>query len=160
MNEVRRTPIDFDALELGSSISIDKLERILEMSRHLTKFQLAVLNLSTTISKYLTVKHGRFIAVAQVKGELRVLTDSERVEYHEKTMERARRDLRNGLRSMQSIDVTNITDDERKKLERQMVVGAAELLAMKSIRKQFPHPPRERSTPSVLPPRDQAGSSG
>jgi len=144
----KRVPIDFNLINIGDTIPIDVLETALKCDRRLAEFNIKVMNLAGELSQFLSQKHGRFIAVAQVKRALRVLTDQERVDYHEREMKAGRRKLQHGVYAMRNIDTTVLSAQDQQKLDRQILIGSMELVSMRSIRRNLPRNTKPQALPT------------
>lgn len=153
MNDARPYPFDFDALEKGQTITPEELASKCGHAPGTRKYQLAVLGYRDLIMKRLKAL-GR-PATVKIQGEgLRILTDSEAVQYNDKRMGQSDKHKRVTFRRMRDVDRTQLSEDEARNHERRLFVRSKELVAVKlASREAVKELEHKRRTP--LPPPEK-----
>jgi hypothetical protein len=155
MDERREYPFDTDALEKGSRITVEEIEKAYGVSFGTDAYQLASLKAVSYIERRFRDR-GVVVTVVQRKGEVVVLTDSEAAvenarQFDLKMKGAARAHFRN-----MNVDRANLPPGELEVHDRNLEVEgrrrAADRAAMKALPETKPH---ARTTP--LPPGVKAG---
>jgi hypothetical protein len=123
-------PFDFDSLQKGEFIPPEKIEAIVKLPRDHQYYSLKVLALREQIETELDAR-GRPVNVKSEKGGLRILTDEEARPYAEGLFNQAARALRRSHLRSCIIDTTNLSDEDKKRLERTIISQGAKLAAMR-----------------------------
>lgn len=130
-----RYPIDYETLEKGDSIPIERCESILDIQRGDSLYQLGLLKLAQTIMDAM-MEHGRPVQVVQDHGALRVLTDAESSSYQDRRADRALSQMREGVRQLGHCDVSTMSDYEKALHTRRVRVVGGTYLGAKNGRKE------------------------
>jgi len=109
---VSKWPLDFDALEKGSVIDTEDLERILGHKRTTAKYQFGVMALKDRIRKELSMR-GIDAFVIQTRNTLKVLTDEEGSAYGHTRWNRGIATQMRANEGMRKIDVAKIPEDRK-----------------------------------------------
>ena len=80
--DVRRWPIDFDALQKGSFIPVEDLERAFRANRDTRAFNFKVMGLISDIRDFFKDRREQTVTVCQKDGGITVLTDEQAVNYN------------------------------------------------------------------------------
>lgn len=134
MSESELWPVDYDTLEKGDNISPEKCESILKIKRDDKHYGIELLKLKLTIETAM-LERQKPVVVRAVNDGLRVMLDNEASEYvarrflsHERGL--VRDHLRGGR-----VDVSKLSDDERKRHERNTQTQAFKLQALQQARR-------------------------
>ena len=148
MND-QKHPMDFDALNKGAFISPAEVERIMGVPQsNVARFTLAGLRLRAIIHRQLRIRDRPATCVCR-KGGIAVLTDSEAAVYNAK---RFRHGLRHSARSYRravSVDVTQLTEEERRDHDRNLVLNSRILSAVARERKNAIASAHQRVVPTL-----------
>ena len=129
-------PLDFDALGKGSVISADEVSAAIGLPRHDRRFPLRAMRLADSITSALAGR-GLRVIVRSERDALRILTDEEAVEYTERGFVESMRLAARRHVQARSIDAANLSDTSRSKLDRSLIVQAAQLSAATAARRQL-----------------------
>lgn len=153
--QAKRHPIDFEQLNKGDKIGTETIEKITGVSRNDWKrYELAVLTLKEQIEKEMAGR-GTPVVIKIDAGTLLVLTDSEAVQYLNERHRILRRQItRNHGKSVNAVDVRQLTEQERLDHERGVLIRSKELQAMESVRKHLSSPAYKRSVPGLPQPTE------
>jgi hypothetical protein len=150
-SDIQYYPLDFDALQKGDVITIDRLEAITDKQRGTQAFQLAVLSLRERIINECKDRD-RFFTVAIVKGNLRILTDEEAAVYNSRTFKMGMKRSRKSLSRLAKVDMNNLDDLQKKSHERNLIVFGKMLQAARSAQKSLTAAPHQRTLPGLPEP--------
>jgi len=109
MDELRKHPVDFDALQKGQEFTVVDLSEILGQKPDTDGFRFGVLGLQDQIHK----RTGYTAKTTSDKG-LRILTDPEASKHNNRYFMQHLRGAVNRHTLMIQVDVDNLTDDDRK----------------------------------------------
>ena len=157
-SDIQYYPLDFDALQKGDVITIDRLEAITGKQRGTQAFQLAVLSLRERIISECKDRD-KFFTVAIVKGNLRILKDDEAAVYNSRTFKMGMKRSRKSLSRLAKVDVGNLDDLQKKSHERNLIVFGKMLQAARSAQKSLAATPHQRTLPG-LPDKNGNGGEG
>lgn len=150
--KVERFPVDYEALQKGDVITVERLEKITGKSHGTVAHQLGVLQLMGQIERDMWAANKR-VTLKLDKGAIVVCTDSE-------AAIKNARDFMLGLRKLsrshvrnQFVDVSQLADDERAAHERKLEVEGKYLQAVASTRKEIRLQSHSRSTPGLPSPQ-------
>jgi hypothetical protein len=109
--------IDFDSLKKGDELSTERLEEMLGKKANTDEFRFAVMSVQSLIQERTgyTVKCGSDCA-------LRILTDAEASEHNQKLFQQNLRAIANRHALNCQVDVDNLSEDQRKKHDRALMV--------------------------------------
>lgn len=107
-------PIDFSELEKGSYLSPKECEEALGEKRGSKKYQLGLMNLSSEIYRYFQTHFAEVVTTCVHKDGVKVLTDVEASEYNIRGREKALRSLGQSCFRMSAVDLSNLTEDQKK----------------------------------------------
>ncbi len=147
--ETNRYPIDFEALEKGDIIPLEKLEQITQAKKGTETFAFGALQLAASIMKAkddmnepVTVKYN--------KGTLVVLEDLEASYYNDNVVTRGIRKIARGFKRMLSVDTKEFDTDQKDLHYRKLETNGKYLQAIKLIRKgKLILPAHNRATPGL-----------
>jgi uridine kinase len=153
--DAERFPIDYDRLTKGTVIGADVVEKFRAVKCPQTDFEFARLQLRDLVRRELSIRGVSVVIVNDGEG-LRILNDAEAATY---TSERFHLRLRQALRQFgdqMSVDVTQLTDDERRQHERSVEINGkyAQALAQAGSRYQR-MTSHQRATPGLPGPVGQ-----
>lgn len=136
--ETKIYPIDYDALEKGSTISVDELERITGKKSSSYAFALAVLGFVQKLQERLEDRGMECIVVQQKRG-LRILTDIEATEYAYAEFEKHSRAMGRNLRRQLSVDPSGFNDTQKEDHDRRVHRMGFIYSAVKRARREVKH---------------------
>lgn len=130
-------PIDFDSISKGDVITVKQLEEIYGAEYGTKEYNLACMKLIEAIHLH-TARKGCPMRARVDKGAIRILTDSEGVQYAEDRHEASIRSMiRNHAMASATIDAANLTVQERQQeVENQVKRGRA-LIAINKTEKRL-----------------------
>ncbi len=105
-------PIDYDALEKGSVISVEELEHITSKKANTYAFGLAVLAFSQKLQERLE-ERGLDCVIAQEKRGIKILTDIEASQYSNAEFNKHVRGMSRNLKRILSVDTSEFDSDQR-----------------------------------------------
>jgi len=155
MSEPKPYPIDVRALVKGQTITVPELEKILGVTIENPDWWARVL----ILKKKIIIQRARlglpYFTLNQRgwHGGLHVCTDSEATKYTSQRAQHGKRTFRNALRGKLAVDVSQLTDDEKKDHEVTLKRMAFEARAWrKASREAIPElaAPPERTTPKMI----------
>lgn len=129
--EAEPYPIDVNRMQKGEFITADEVERIVLMPRTDAAYSLKVMQLITEISRMLG-QRGRGMVIVQRDCGIRVLTDPEATQYLAKRQGRNVSDIVRTHCRQQLVDVSQLSDDQQAKHERDVGRSAAYVQALAS----------------------------
>lgn len=126
--DARPYPFDLAAIRKGDVIPSSELVPIIGVPVDHKDYNLGLMELATWAERELAASH-RPMVVSCENGTLKFHTDESAVAYTNKQFRSgARRMVRNHRRALQ-IDARNLSADDRQKLNRQLVIQGAALVA-------------------------------
>lgn len=128
-------PIDWDSLNKGDVIPVERLEQITETPRTSELYALKVLRFRHWLESEMKSRF-RPVVTCSDHGALRILTDAEAVEYTAKRFQQAQNTMEASHRKAMDIDVGNLTDGEKRQHRQNTEVQAFVLLANRKALKQ------------------------
>jgi len=128
-------PLDTSALVKGSTISVNELEQITGRTRGTSAFQLDTIQIVSYIRSQLWAR-GLHAVVCTQKGAIRVLTDSEALDYNQKLHDQGLRRAQRGHLYQSHVDVTGLSKEEVDELDRSLNIMGATIVAMATARRQ------------------------
>lgn len=144
---VEKYPFDFDMLKKGDVIPVERIELLIMTKQDHPKYSLRILRLKDQIESELE-RRGRPVTVRTDHGCLVILTDPEAAEYNKAQFGIRRHQLSICHQRTLQVNVTQLTDEQRKIHERNIVVQGAQLSAMrKAVR--IAHKAHKRITPGL-----------
>lgn len=114
---VSQKAFDTSALEKGSTISVDEVERIIGAERHTVEYGLKALGLTQQIDRDMYAR-GIVVVVRMDKGAIVVCTDPEASGYTEHRMATLFKHMGRMLAKHQAVDVGNLTLAKRHSHDR------------------------------------------
>lgn len=138
--------LNVSSLKKGDYLPPEQVSEIIEVKMDDPMFHLEVAKLQDYIMRQRQDMDSPIIVKCEGLG-LRVLTDSEAVEYNATTRRHGIRKLNRAQGRDSGIDRNNLTDGEVQKLERNMEFGSRVLSSIRSIKRTFSIPKYERQTP-------------
>jgi hypothetical protein len=139
-------PLDTDALQKGSRIAAEVIERAFNVKRGTDAYQMAWLKASQHISRRF-LDRGEIVTITQRKHDLVILTDEEMPAHNARMF---RNDIRKAARAharMLGGDRSKMSEQTLKVHDRALAVQGAQLAALATARKEFKPSRRERATP-------------
>jgi len=151
MIEATRYPIDYNALEKGSTISVDELERITGKKASSYAFALAVLGFVQDLQERLEDRGLECIVVQQKRG-LRILTDIEATEYAYAEFEKHSRAMGRNLRRQLKVDHSGFDEKQKGDHDRRLHKMSFIYSAVKKARREVKHIEiQQPETPKLIP---------
>jgi hypothetical protein len=135
MSDVRRFPIDFDAVQKGDSWAPDVLEELTSTRRGTVSYQFACLELRARIMRE-CLDRGKPVTVAMVKGSLRVLTDEEAALYNVKTFKSGLRRSVRSVKRLARVNPANLNEAQRAEHERNLTLCSLMMTAARKARRE------------------------
>lgn len=148
--EATRWPIDYEAIKKGDSIPVDKVERLVGVSRTDARFSLLAMQMAKQIERDLHINK-KMWTVRTEGGSIRVLTDAEASHYNHSRQRRDRRSMFRRFALNSAVDATLLSDDQKQQHDRAMEVDGRYIQAMRSTRAQLSAETYRRNTPTMLP---------
>lgn len=144
-----RSPIDYDAIRKGDFISPELIERVTATKRADYKtYNFALMGFKVELEREMQRRGHPIVSKTEGDG-IRVLTDAEAVEYTASRHKNiAGQMVRNHVRSVAGVDTRNLSADQLRRHERDVIARSRELQAMKDSRRQFRSQERK---PEALP---------
>ena len=149
--DIQYFPLDFDSLKKGDNITPDRLEKLTGKTRGTDGYNLAVLALRERIVRECKDR-GKHFTVAVVKGTLRILTDEEAALYNVRTFRAGFRRSGKSLRRLTKVNVGQLSDQQKRDHERNLLVFGKMLQAARSARAAIAATPHQRMTPGLPEP--------
>lgn len=145
MANVRRHPLDFDALKKGDTISLAELEDILSIRSDDPSFPLKRLALQQQIESEMD-ERGNPVTVATRKGQIVILTDDQAAEYNPHCFRLYQRRMAKAHARTLAVDPGELTDIQRRQHEQNVMVQTrvlaagqeARQLALRAVRRSVP----------------------
>lgn len=116
-----RYPLDIDAIEKGSTVTVEEMERIFQIPRTDARFSLRTMGLKEFIQRGM-LERGQVVTVAIRRGALCVLRDEEASIYNDREARNKRLGMLRDLARLQGVDVSNIPEERRPMHERRVAV--------------------------------------
>lgn len=146
--EAQRFPIDYETLQKGDVVPVERIEEIVNMKRDDVRFSLKVAALVDRIRRELLDRDKPW-TVAVVKGQIRVLTDAEATIYQRQRREQAHRSERQAFFYISKVDVAALTPEQRVEHEREVINSGRFIQAMENVRKQMRLEASKRAVPGL-----------
>jgi len=143
-------PIDVNVIKKGDYILPELIAEIYGTKKTDAKHSLSVLKLRTFIEQSSACRGEPLLTKGEKYG-IRILTDSESIEYTNTRAENGKSLIETALSKMGVIDRNLIDDDENLKLERNIEVTAKRLLAIHKSDKLLEAAQYERTVPRSSP---------
>ena len=148
-NQPKRWPVSVEPMVKGDSVSIAEMEVLFGLARADIRYPFRVLSLKGYVERELE-RLERDWTVAQVKGDLRILTDSEATTYHDKGVSRSIGGIYHHHIGLNNVDGRNITEVEKKFLDRAIHRAASAITALITAKVMMPTPrPHVRNLPTI-----------
>lgn len=143
-------PIDIDNLNKGDVISLQEIQKVIgiDPDDDQRAFDLARLALMAKIDTDLQ-RIGKQFTVAQVKGEIKVLTDEEASVYNSKRLGNAIRTMQKAHIKISSVETGDFDDELKGKHERRVYVSSKFMQSVDNVRKELRLLPHRRNTPTL-----------
>jgi hypothetical protein len=154
---VQVTPIDFDAIQKGDALSPSQLEEITGKKQGTSAYAFAVMQLSQRIANE-CASRGKIFTIAIVQQHLRVLTDEEASVYNDKQYRAKWRGMKRNHFNNMAVDASKLSDSQRSKHERNILVQAGLLAAGDKERRRLIVQAHQRTTPGL--PSTESGNKG
>jgi len=146
-------PLDISALKKGDYISPEELERIVCTPRGTNSYAFKVLEVKEFIRKA-SIDNGEPLLTKQEQYGLRVLTDSEALDYKERQHELRLQGIRRTFIDLTHIDVRNLTTPESQRHTSAVLCQSRVIQAMNRERNKLMQEGHVRTTPSLGPAKD------
>lgn len=151
MNDVTRSPIDYDSLNKGDVIPASRIAEITKTSPDSKKYPLQLLRLKNRIERELA-ERGHVWTLATINGDLKILTDAEASTYNYVESSHARRKERRCFVRQGSVDTSQLPSDQRREHDRRLEIQGRYIQAQASVRQQIRLKPAERNVPGLPQP--------
>jgi hypothetical protein len=134
--EAKIYPLDYDTLNKGDLITREQVEDITGARFGTPAYEFKRMGLKADIERALWRRGKVWTVTAEgCNGGLTILADADAVEYNMRDFERARsRQVVAHYRAM-GVDVTQLTDEQRARHERNITLQASEIQAAKTARR-------------------------
>lgn len=152
MSEASKFPIDYDSLNKGDIIPVNRVEQIVGKKQDDPMYQFALLKFTDRIQRELQDR-GQWWTVRTEKGAVKILTDTEAVSYNHAEQVRARSAQLRRFALQQAVDVTQLDNESRKEHERNLEVDGKHVQALLGVREQFRLSASKRSVPGLPDPK-------
>ena len=145
MDDVKYFPLDFTAIYKGQVITPDEIRTIMGLTPQDgdSVFRLKAMALRAMIESECD-KLGRPVVVRHQGDALRVLSDSEAVDYTQSRIDRSYRTAARYTGRQPTIDYANLSNEEQARLDRYVINNGRRLLALKTAQKQINREERRR----------------
>lgn len=124
-------PYDFDKLSKGMSIPIDELERIIGHTRFEEAYRTGLLSMRDAARK---ARPELWPHIRTDHGALRVMLDSEAIEYNQKLIKESEERIKRIAAGLQMVDVEKLTSDQRRAKDLYDQHNAMRVVAIRQIR--------------------------
>lgn len=122
-----RHPLDFDALQRGDNLSVERVERAVEVPRTHEHYRLRQMRLACTIREYFYHERGDKVVVRCCGDGVQILTHKEQTDYAPQVKRRGLRALAGSYAMACGVDPQSIDEDRRLSLENFKHVTAFQL---------------------------------
>ena len=148
--DVKQYPIDYDAVDKGTVIPVEEVERLVNAKVGTEKFALASLGLRQRIERDLE-NLGRPMRVAQEHHAIALLDDETAASYGARLFNRCMRGMmRHHRLNGVAVEVGQLTAKSRTEFERNMEINGKTLQGMISARREaIKALPHKRNTPGL-----------
>lgn len=158
MTDARRTPLDFDSLDKGSVVTREEIECIYNCKFGTTEYSIRAMKLAETIEKELEARN-LYVTVKQENGALVILDDTTASRYNAGQAMLAFSRMARRHHKLQQVDVAKLTDEDRTRHARGiMVIGTMLLAARKAKREALKALPHIRNTPELVTIKDSTNA--
>lgn len=141
-------PFDYDALKKGDVIHADTLEGVVRLNREHKNYSRGVCGLAKIIMREMEAR-GRPVVVCAVGNDLKILTDEEAGPYNRRRKKITYRAQRTVFRNMLKVDTAFVSQDEKARIDRDILVMGAELAAQKKALRNLTVEAHKRQTPAI-----------
>lgn len=148
MSQLQPWPIDYDAIQKGDIIPVDRVEKITGKKQGCSDYDFAVLKLKDRIERELH-ERGNVWTLRTEKGAIKILKDEEAALYNHAEQVRARATEARRFALMQSVDVSKLSPDILKTHERNIEVDGRFIQAQMNVRKELQLESTKRTTPGL-----------
>ena len=145
-------PLDFDKLQKGSIVPKEKVEELYNISHTDKLYSLRVLGLREEIERELANRK-RPVVTRCIDDAIHILEDAAAAKYTAHQGRAAVRKLvRTHHRALTGVDVSNLTDDERREHDHEIVKNGKYIQAIKQVRREMRLESHKRATPGLPQP--------
>ena len=146
---IRYHPLDFDNLNKGDEISTEQIEEFGRCTvRDDKRFRLAAMALKTRVIRE-SRDRGKLFTVAIIKNRIRILTDEEAAIYNPRQFKHGFRHQLRALKRLTEVDASNLSDQQQRDHERNLLVCGKMVQAARSARAQIAAIAHQRSVPGL-----------
>lgn len=146
--QAEKYPLDYDLLKKGDLIPPEHVETVVKMSRTSPQYGLKVLAFKQQIESELEAR-GRPMVLKCEKGGLKVLTDEEARPYTEQQFRQHQHGLRRAHMRTCVIDSSNLSSEDRQRLESQILAQGAKLAALRKVTRKLLASPHKSDIPKI-----------
>jgi hypothetical protein len=143
-----RYPLDFDALNKGDIIPVEKIERITESRFGSMDYQLRAMQLRELIRRKLEAR-GLIVAIRFDHGHLRILDDAEASVYASDAIQLALRKAISAHKTQLAVDAQQLTDEESDAHERRLIRDGRMIQALAQAGLNVPAITHRRTVPGL-----------
>jgi len=140
-------PFDYDLLDKGSVIPVERIEELSGVKRDHAEFALHVLKYQKQIERELE-ERGNPVTVRSEKGSLFILTDPEAAEYGANLFRQRQRQLYTAHKGCLRVDQTKLDEEQLGEHQRNVLVQGAKLAALRQEGRRALEA-HKRATPGV-----------
>ncbi len=150
-NEIQSTtrwPLDYDSLDKGDMISVDRIEQITGTKHGTDAYTFSSLKLAKRIQSELHDR-GRIWTVKSDRGALRILTDSEAAAYNHEIQVQDRRSMLRRFHLQQAVDTAQLTESDKQEHQRNLEIDGRFIQALLATRKELQLESSKRNVPGL-----------
>ena len=140
--------IDYDAINKGDVIPAEALEELFGCDRESKEFAFQQMSLAGELSRELNAR-GKGVTVCSSGSQIRILSDNEALEYNSKAFRSGLSKMRKSHDRLMLIDRGNLSVEEQKTHEREVLIQGKTIQAAMSAYKGLTAPAHHRSTPGL-----------
>jgi hypothetical protein len=127
-------PVDYDKLDKGDIIPAQVVCDFYGIQRSSRAYALVALRFAEQVKLELS-RRGKNVVIRSDHDDLRILTDEEAVDYTEREYRAGLRKAARRNADARRIDVANLTSDAAQRLDRALIIQAAQLSALAGARR-------------------------
>lgn len=131
-------PLDFDSLNKGDVLSIETLEHITGEKAGSDRYRFRCMALCKEICKEMEVRQNP-VTARMKRDTIEILLDKESAHYNNWVFDKGRRTMRNALTRQAKVDVTKLSDDDRKTHDFNLLRNANTYQGLMRARRQVPN---------------------
>lgn len=148
-------PFDVTKLKKGDTISPERCEEVVGMSRQRKEYALKLLDLKLELERQWQLHLDETVTICCQRDGLHICTDEEAIDVNRRARLGSIRALERAQVRQVGVDINSVNDQKLRDLhERELVVGAAFLLGGRK-HSQVALREHKRNAPTMLPPKKE-----